>query len=253
MRNISCTEFRRQLADAVESRSSVDLPELGEHAAACPNCATAWEDALLLNLAIARWQRDAPPVDLADSVLARLRFDLVLEQVPAAPREQSAAAAMPAAPSSLSAGARSIAPSAAEPTRRAPLWASVALVSGVCAAILLARPGRPQPGREAATNFPSAVRASRAAVSASDAPVQSLLHHAGSASLELAGEAAKAVTAAAVLVPPADQPGKTAAPPANDDGWVEEVRREFAPVQHHIGHALGFLFQAVPAEKAPAT
>ncbi len=49
MPSISCSEFSRLLAQAIESRSPVDAPDLRGHAAQCADCRAAWLDALLLD------------------------------------------------------------------------------------------------------------------------------------------------------------------------------------------------------------
>jgi hypothetical protein len=86
-----------------------------------------------------------------------------------------------------------------------------------------------------------------------DAPVELMVADAGSAYLHLAGKAAKAVTAATVLVPPANGVDDAPPTPKRQEPWVDGVRREIAPVTHQLGHAFEFLIQAVPEKRAPAT
>ncbi len=85
------------------------------------------------------------------------------------------------------------------------------------------------------------------------APVELMVADAGSAYLHLAGDAAKAVTAATVLVPSADPVAAEPAAPTSDDHWVDGVRQEIAPVTHQLSHAFEFLIQAVPEKRTPAT
>ncbi len=92
-----------------------------------------------------------------------------------------------------------------------------------------------------------------AAVPASGAPVEVMVADAGSAYLHLAGDAAKAVTAASVLVPSADAVEEPASSPKDEEPWVDGMRREIAPVTHQLSHAFEFLIQAVPEKRAPAT
>ena len=51
MPTISCTEFNRQLDEAIERRESVDTVGLREHAAACAECRCLWLDALVVDRA----------------------------------------------------------------------------------------------------------------------------------------------------------------------------------------------------------
>jgi hypothetical protein len=122
--------------------------------------------------------------------------------------------------------------------------------------------GRPETARNAPSiavaNGPTIKAGLRSTVKptspvAVDAPVELMVADAGSAYLHLAGNAAKAVTAATVLVPPADAVGDAPPTPKRQEPWVDGVRREIAPVTHQLGHAFEFLIQAVPEKRAPAT
>jgi len=87
MPSISCSEFSRLLAQAIESRLPVDVPDLRGHAAECADCQAAWLDALLLDGAVAQWKNQrkstgkcaVPSVDLTDVIL----FRRTAEQEPA--------------------------------------------------------------------------------------------------------------------------------------------------------------------------
>ena len=86
-----------------------------------------------------------------------------------------------------------------------------------------------------------------------EAPVAAMVQGAQSAYLDLANEAAQAVSGATALVP---RPGfASAMAPIRDenDRWVDDVGQQFEPVGKNLSQAFQFILEAVPAEKAPAT
>jgi len=255
MPTISCTEFSRQLAEAVERRESVNTVVLREHAGACAECRRQWLDAMIVDRAVANWTKPVPAAGLTDRILAQLASETAV-----------------GLPSPLVAAVRGEPGNdrTSRPKRRLNRGASVTVaLTAIClfAMLLLGRPTRPvkveQPeiakgsspvvaantptmqGRQAVTKPAPPAR--------TGAPVETMVADAGSAYLHLAGNAAKAVTAATVLVPPAADTGReTAAPPRGREPWVNDVRREIAPVTHQLSHAFEFLIQAVP-DRAHAT
>jgi hypothetical protein len=259
MPTISCTEFSRQLADAVERRQTVDTAALREHAGSCPECRSQWLDAQLVDRAITRLKKPLVPAGLTERIL----LHVAAGTSPAATAEPLGPSLVPV----LRHGRRET----SRPRRRANRIAAVALTAlGLCVCAMLFL-GRPVPPREVAKtaidqktppiaavgleqikNGPGP-RAKEAASATVGAPVELMVADAGSAYLHLAGNAAKAVTAATVLVPPADAVREAPPTPKGQEPWVDDVRREIAPVTHQLGHAFEFLIQAVPEKRAPAT
>jgi hypothetical protein len=260
MPTMSCTEFNCRLDEAIERRESVDTVWLREHAAACAECRALWLDALAVDQAITRWKKPVPVVGLTDRILAQVTADasalaaeasVGVEQVLAKP------AADERAP---------------EPRRRVNRTAGAAITAlalCVCAVLFLSRPrpqlpvAQPDVARSAepvaAGPEPKLQQASPVATlpvtpaPIASAPVEVMVADAGSAYLHLAGDAAKAVTAASVLVPSADPTDEAPAAPKDEEPWVDGMRREIAPVTHQLSHAFEFLIQAVPEKRAPAT
>ena len=259
MPTISCTEFSRQLSEAVETRQSVDTVALREHAASCAECRCEWLDALLVDRAVAHWPKPVAVAGLTERILSQvaaetaaggLEAPLITQIVPA-----------------KQAADRRMSPAGRRP-KRSTAVAIGALAFCVCVMLFLSRPNpRSNVGRpESASNAPSVALANGPSIKASpsssvkasslaavDAPVELMVADAGSAYLHLAGSAAKAVTAATVLVPPADAVSDAPPTPKRQEPWVDGVRREIAPVTHQLGHAFEFLIQAVPEKRAPAT
>jgi hypothetical protein len=273
MPNINCTEFNELLAQAIESRRPADAAVLREHALACASCQAAWLDALLLDRAVARWRKAVPAVDLADRVLFRLSIEREggLAAASASERRRTSEAAIPV--------------TAAAPHKRIVAvrrggWAALAAACVALIAILvggLSRSKAPVGSVAVSGDATSRAHGERKPIArptnpnqqklarplvaqppvvdplVADTRVDSLVTGAGFAYLNLASQAAGAVTAAAVLVPaPAPNPAARAA--ADKDGrWVDEVGREFAPVTRNLSDAFEFLLQAMPADKTPAT
>lgn len=264
MPTINCTEFSRQLAELVERRASIDVAQLREHAGACPQCRELWLDSLIVERAVVAWKKPAPSADLSARILAQVAAGV-------APIEDGAPLGAEAAP------AREIAlpeRTPGRPTRRRRYIGTAglslaALALGLVAMLLIRRPVPPaaptQPvaGQNSVvdtTNVASTSPAKRVAAqvdarapASAGAPVELMVADAGSAYLHLAGDAAKAVTAATVLVPSADPVADAPAAPPSDDHWVDGVREEIAPVTHQLSHAFEFLIQAVPEKRTPAT
>jgi hypothetical protein len=258
MPTISCTEFSRQLGEAVERRESVNTVVLREHAGACAKCRQQWLDTMIVDRAVADWKKPVPAAGLTDRILAQVVSELAIGS------PSPLAAAMHAE--------RSDERTSSRPNRRLTRSASVAVAVtalGLVAMFLLGRPTRPvnvdqpQIGKSSSpvvaantpTNETSPRPAAKPALPArTGAPVEVMVADAGSAYLHLAGNAARAVTAATVLVPPAADTGREAAPlPKGREPWVNDVTREIAPVTHQLSHAFEFLIQAVPENRAPAT
>jgi hypothetical protein len=273
MPTISCTEFNHQLAEAIERRVPVDAVGLREHAAACAECRSLWLDALVVDRAVALWKKPVVDAGLTDRILAQLA-----EQTATA--TDSAAAGAPSGRQAVSAQplGDDVASRPRRLTTRTAGAAITVLALCVCAMLFLGRP-RPQvgvtqpdvvqssqpvavvnprtiqanPGLTARQTSPAATALPNAGLHETGAPVELMVADAGSAYLRLAGDAAKAVTAASVLVPPADSAGDPPPAPKGQEPWVDGMRREIAPVTHQLSHAFEFLIQAVPDKRASAT
>jgi hypothetical protein len=263
MSTMNCTEFSRQLSDAVERRETVDTPRLREHANLCAECRSDWLDALVLDRALPRWQKPIAPAGLTERILAQVAAETAAVGA-GTPLGPKLAAAQPLSGSETPRSSRRMSRTAA---------GTLTVVALLCAAIFVSRPyfnrsNSPVPSNElqvaqqarptGATNVrtiePRQAHAlTPARPTASEARVELMVADAGSAYLHLAGSAARAVTAATVLVPPADSVRQPTAPPQRQERLVEGVRREIAPVTNQLGHALNFLIQAVPDKRAPAT
>lgn len=66
---MKCTTFARELRSLNRDRGDLP-PSMERHASACARCRKAWEDEMLIDTAVVRWQARVPRVDLADDVLA---------------------------------------------------------------------------------------------------------------------------------------------------------------------------------------
>lgn len=264
MSNINCTEFKELLERAVESRQSLDSSVLRGHAALCSECRCAWVDALLIDRAAAKWKKTIVSVDLSDSVLYQLATERDEDSSRVTLTSEFATRVATSTEPSIAAPARRSGRSRKWLTRSATVAAFGVLAGAACLAIAVGRFGGPlqsikpraiEVAKQSNASEPKLVLAAPTDKSraANEAPVESLVRDAGSAYLNLAGGAAKAVAAAAVLVPPADAPAAPDPQFKEKDRWVDEVGREFEPVRRHLSQAFGFLIQAVPTEKAPAT
>src|SRR5580700_10139891 len=90
MPTISCTEFSRQLSEAVETRKSVDTVALREHAASCAECRCEWLDALLVDRAVAHWPKPTAVAGLTERILSQVTAEKAGAGLEAAPlRPQS--------------------------------------------------------------------------------------------------------------------------------------------------------------------
>jgi hypothetical protein len=249
MPTISCTEFNQRLAEAVERRESADTPMLREHAGTCAECQAAWLDALILDRAVAQWKKPVAAEGLTARILSRV----------AAETAASVASTIPLRPATTRVSQSTLRP------RRRTLFAGLALTAlAVCVCAILLVP-RTSPVADVAQNAPQVVpvlrtpelaqpaAAKQKSLPAADTTVELLVADAGSAYLHLAGDAAKAVTAASVLVPSTDENGNPADTPKEEKRWVDDMRQEIAPVTHQLSHAFEFLIDAVPAKQVPAT
>ncbi len=72
MPTISCTEFSRQLDEAIERRESVDTVRLREHAGTCAECRGLWLDALVVDRAVAQWKKPVVSAGLTDRIVAQV-------------------------------------------------------------------------------------------------------------------------------------------------------------------------------------
>lgn len=266
MPTMNCTEFSRRLDEAIERRESVDTVWPREHAAACAACRGLWLDALAVDQAVARWKKPVPIAGLTDRILAQVIADADLAAEASAGVEQVVAKTV-----AVEKGP--------EPRRRInrSIGAAItALALCVCVVLFLSRPrpqlpvarpevapsvehvvvASPEPKSQAALPVAALIPttpASKVPAPTASAPVEVMVADAGSAYLHLAGDAAKAVTAASVLVPPADPTDGPPPAPKDEEPWVDGMRREIAPVTHQLSHAFEFLIQAVPEKRAPAT
>jgi hypothetical protein len=70
---MNCNEFHVRLDQVLETRASVDVPELKPHVLECAECRAIWEDCLLLEPTIENWNQPAErDVDLVDGVMDQL-------------------------------------------------------------------------------------------------------------------------------------------------------------------------------------
>jgi hypothetical protein len=118
---MNCSEFQSQLDRCLEERRSPDHSVLSEHAAACADCQSLWDDWLLLERAIGEWNDSREPVDvdLTDRVIAAARREGLVSS------------------NSVSvAGARAIQSKAGTPHRRG-VWPLVVTVALVLLAVLI--------------------------------------------------------------------------------------------------------------------
>jgi hypothetical protein len=71
---MNCTAFRAAIAAAIENRKALQQ-EVAAHIEQChdPRCRADWDEALLLQRAIASWLRNQPQIDVAAAVVAAWR------------------------------------------------------------------------------------------------------------------------------------------------------------------------------------
>jgi hypothetical protein len=249
MPTISCTEFNERLAGAVERRESADTPLLREHAGACADCQAAWLDALIVDRALVQWKKPVSAEGLTERILSHVAAETV------------AAIATPVlvSPATMRDHQPALGP---RRRNRVAGLALIALAVCVCAILFVSRSSQvPEVAQNSAQVAPiprtpeiaQSAAAKPKSPPAADTPVELLVADAGSAYLHLAGDAAKAVTAASVLVPSADESRDSSSTPKEEKRWVDDMRQEIAPVTHQLSHAFEFLIDAVPAKQVPAT
>ena len=70
---MNCIEFEAELENQVETRCAITLAAM-EHASQCPECRVAWQIHQQLEVAIAAWQPVEGSSDLSDRVLMQLQM-----------------------------------------------------------------------------------------------------------------------------------------------------------------------------------
>ena len=284
MSNISCIEFERLVELAVESRTPVDSAVLRGHAAECAGCRVAWLDAMLLDGAVAEWRRgnlavrrpgrhrpDTPDErprtrrlhrshSICNAILYKPRCrhrhgcsmispSAVSRMRPRSPTDSGSLGALPRQrswwPSRYRFRCIGIEPGG-RMRLRSPIigqgssslmlelfshdFGTASSVTGMVAA------------RPRLTRFRSVERPSKRWSRAQQA-----------AYLDLANEAAHAVAGATALVPRSSL-ASVMSPSRDENGrWVDDVGHQFEPVGKNLSQAFQFIFEAVPADKAPAT
>jgi hypothetical protein len=237
----------------------------------------------LVDGAVAEWRKTGkkilPSVDLADIVLAR-RGSAVEPAVSIAVTPFGATADSAAderVPEARRLVEASSTPSRSRTVRRA---AATALALAVAASVSLfwyrpgqrddfaitdhrasaglekARNGRDPSPSLAASNQPRTVPAppqSARPIAETPAPIEAMVQGAQAAYVDLANEAAQAVTGATAFVPRPSLASVMAPSRDENDRWVDDVGHQFEPVGKNLSQAFQFIFEAVPADKAPAT
>jgi hypothetical protein len=289
MSNISCTEFNRLLEESIEAHLPLDTPELRGHADQCADCRLAWLDALLLDGAVSQWRKSAnarlPLVDLTDVVLYRKAA--AQAETLSAGSEQRANPVAANEPIASTPGTRPlvgarVAAAVAETRqsqrslgRRIAALAAVGIAAAVCVAALSGRAGRqhdagllvnqtsPSPLPKTSAGTPISQIASAAPqvpISATksspkpvaEAPHETLAEDSEPGAFDQAIENVLPATAASVSAARPGQGATTAAPAGDDDRWVDDVGRQFEPMGSNLSQAFHFLWEAVPAKKAPS-
>jgi len=292
MSNISCTEFVRRLEQTVESRRPAETSELRAHAAECAACRAEWLDALLLDGAVAEWQKSGkkivPSVDLTDAILFRktasqeAAISVSLTPFATSPVDNDFNTEKDATGNRFLAHVAPAASFQPTPSRQ---WlgrrtAAVSVVLVATAACVTVFGGRLiQPKGQVETIVRSVPLQPRVAVThtiinaknehpepsrivrhnvvpikpAAEEPVQAMVQNVETAYLDLASQAAHAVAGATVLVPRPSSVDATTKSGDDNDRWVDDVGRQFEPVSKNLSQAFQFLIKAVPADKAPAT
>jgi hypothetical protein len=288
MPSISCTEFNRLVEQTIETRSPVDTPELRAHAAVCADCQAAWLDAMLLEGAVAHWKKTAtkmaPPVDLADIVLFRRseeQAELVPNALPAARRAQDRAAANSqrmhwlgrAAVASAAVvlasavciaifGGRlhppqtnhEVAQQAAAVVTPDAKPAGAALLKTASTETVSTQPVLTKSVSTEPVSTKGAEPARPRTITPTPAPAQpaeTIAQDSESGSFDPPSGVSQSFTAASASASPT---GRGAVPADEDnDQWVDDVGRQFEPMGSNLSQAFQFLWDAVPAGKAPAT
>ncbi len=289
MSNTSCTEFNRLLEENIEAHSPLDTPELRGHADQCADCRLAWLDALLLDGAVSQWRKSAnarlPLVDLVDVVLYRKaaaqaetvsarseqRANPVIanDWIASTPGTQPLdGVRLPAAMAETRQSRRSLG-------RRIAALTAVGIAAAVCVAALAGRASRqheaslvvnqtspsPLPKTSAGTQISQiASAASQVPVSPTksptkpvvEAPHETLAEDSEPGAFDQTIENVPPATAASVSAPRPGRGATTAGPAGDDDRWVDDVGRQFEPMGNNLSQAFHFLWEAVPAKKAPA-
>ena len=126
---MNCNEFQSVLDCCLEERRSPDHSVLSEHAAACADCQSLWDDWLLLERAIGEWNDSREPVDvdLTDRVIAAARREGLVSSKSV----------------SSVAGTRSI-PSKRGASHQRSVWPLVVTVALVLLAVLIVFRDRPE-------------------------------------------------------------------------------------------------------------
>lgn len=289
MSNISCTEFNRLLEESIEAHLPLDTPELRGHADQCADCRLAWLDALLLDGAVSQWRKSAnarlPLIDLTDVVLYRkaaaqaetLSVGSEQRANPVTANEPitSIPGTRPLVGARVAAAVAETRQSQRSLGRRIAALAAVGIAAAVCVAALAGRASRqhdasllvnqtspsPLPNTSAGTPISEiASAAPKVPISATKSPAKAVVEAPHETLAEDSGPDAfdqtignvPPATAASVS---ATRPGRgatTAAPTGDDDRWVDDVGRQFEPMGSNLSQAFHFLWEAVPAKKAPA-
>jgi len=289
MSNTSCTEFNRLLEESIEAHSPLDTPELRGHADQCADCRSAWLDALLLDGAVSQWRKSAntslPLVDLTDVVLFRkaaaqaesLSAGIEPRANPVTANEPTTSTLGTPAPAKarVAAAVAETGQSQRSIGLRIAALAAVGIAAAVCVAALTGRVNRqhdasplanqtspsPLPKTSAATpitQIASAVPQVPISVTKSspkpvvEAPHETLADDSELGSFGQTIGNVPPATAASVSAAHSGQAATTAAPIGDDDRWVDDVGRQFEPMGSNLSQAFHFLWEAVPAKKAPS-
>lgn len=231
---MNCTEFRTALELRLSSESAT--PELGSHRDACrdPQCRQAWDDAQLLNPAIAAWRRLAPRADCTNAVVSRWRQERQ-------PHVQAGSVSLNGHPSrngshALHAGGRSS-------------WPAVASVVGLFAAVavLCTGPGRMdhfvdhRPGQDARGPLVEEA-APLIAMSEPPAPAQAM-QDVGMTYVGVAQSATRIVTDFVMLTL---GDSENIEDPSVDRAWIEQWGEQLQPVGEGVDEAVDGLLESFP-------
>jgi hypothetical protein len=291
MSNTSCTEFSRLLEESIEARLPLDTPELRGHADQCTDCRLAWLDALLLDGAVSQWRKSAnarlPLVDLTDVVLYR-KAAAQAEALSGGSEQRVNAVTwnepIVSTPERRPLDGARVAAAVVETRqfrrhslgRRFAALAAAGIVAAVCVAALSARASRqhdasllvnqtsPSPLPKTSAGTPISQMASTApqvpvsttkslGKPVAEAPHETLAEDSEPGVFDQTIENGPPATAVSVSAPRPGRGATTVTPAGDDDRWVDDVGRQFEPVGNNLSQAFHFLWEAVPAKKAPAT